>query len=196
MTDSEPSEGHGAVAPGRSGRLFYVIGASGSGKDWLMRYARAQTLKQPIVFAHRYITRPVELRGENHICLSDDEFEQRLDRGLFAMNWPSHGLQYGIGIEINAWLGMGLDVVMNGSRAWLPEATRRFPDLIPVLIWAPPEALEKRIQGRKRESEEEIRQRLKRASEHGQVEHPALVTIRNEGSREEGGEALVRALGY
>lgn len=193
MTESKiPAD---ATAQGPN-RLFYVIGASGSGKDWLMRYARAQLVRQPIIFAHRYITRPVELRGENHICLSEEEFGQRLERGLFAMNWSSHGLQYGIGIEIDAWMEQGLDVVMNGSRAWLPEASRRYPNLVPVLIWAPPEALEGRIKGRKRESEQEIQQRLQRAADLAVVEHPNLVTVTNDQSREAGGEALVRAFGY
>lgn len=196
MTRQESAPNRNGADARRTGRLYYVIGASGSGKDWLMRYARARLVQQPVIFAHRYITRPVELRGENHICLSEEEFGQRLDRGLFAMDWSSHGLHYGIGIEIDAWLGKGLDVVMNGSRAWLPEASRRYPDLVPILIWAPPESLEKRIKGRKRESEEEISQRLKRAADHSEVEHPKLITIRNDQTREDGGEALMRAFGY
>lgn len=196
MTEPLPTSDPAQAAGPRRGRLFYVIGASGSGKDWLMRYARRRLVEHPIVFAHRYITRPVEVRGENHICLSEEEFAQRLELGLFAMNWSSHGLHYGIGIEIDAWLSKGLDVVMNGSRAWLPEANRRYPELVPVLIWAPPEALEKRIQGRKRESEQEISQRLKRAADHSEVVHPNLITVTNDQTREDGGEALMRAFGY
>ncbi len=48
-------------------RLIYVMGASGSGKDSLMRYAREKLAKHSnIVFAHRYITRPADAGGENH----------------------------------------------------------------------------------------------------------------------------------
>jgi ribose 1,5-bisphosphokinase len=40
-------------------RLFYVIGASGAGKDTLLRYARVRVGGSGgVVFAHRYITRP------------------------------------------------------------------------------------------------------------------------------------------
>lgn len=81
------------------GRLFYVIGPSGSGKDSLMRYARASLAGDPsVVFAHRYITRPMELHGENHVALTETEFDARLAAGLFAMHWESHGLRYGIGL--------------------------------------------------------------------------------------------------
>jgi len=53
------------------GRLFYVIGPFVSSKDSLMRYGRQHLARDPrVVFAHRYITRPVELHGENHIALT------------------------------------------------------------------------------------------------------------------------------
>ncbi len=53
------------------GRLFYVVGASGAGKDSLIEYARnALGSRDAVVFAHRYITRPPTARGENHVALS------------------------------------------------------------------------------------------------------------------------------
>ena len=109
------------------GTLFYVVGASGSGKDSLMRYGRQRLAGDSnVIFAHRYITRPVELHGENHVALTDSEFDARLAAGFFAMNWSSHGLRYGIGREINLWLAKGCNVVMNGSRAYLIEARRSY----------------------------------------------------------------------
>lgn len=174
------------------GRLFYVIGPSGSGKDSLMRYARQHLLERPVIFAHRYITRAVELEGENHICLTLDEFEQRLGHGLFAMHWASHGLHYGIGIEIDTWMDEGLDVVVNGSRAWLHKASERYPGLVPVLVWAPQEVLESRLVARQRESAEDVVRRLERAAEYEHIDHPALVSLRNDNGLEETGEAFIR----
>ena len=53
------------------GTLFYVVGASGAGKDSLLAYARAALGGgTPVFFAHRYITRPAEAGGENHVALS------------------------------------------------------------------------------------------------------------------------------
>ena len=46
-----------------TGRLIYVIGPSGSGKDSLMQYARKHCPGNEAAFAHRYITRPGRCRG-------------------------------------------------------------------------------------------------------------------------------------
>jgi phosphonate metabolism protein/1,5-bisphosphokinase (PRPP-forming) PhnN len=146
------------------GRLFYVIGPSGSGKDSLMRYGRQRLAGDPrVVFAHRYITRPVDLHGENHVALTEDEFDARLAAGLFAMHWESHGLRYGIGREINLWLAKGCNVVMNGSRAYLPEARRHYPALTAVLVTVSPEVLAARLRARGRETEDQVSQRITRA---------------------------------
>ena len=146
------------------GTLFYVVGASGSGKDSLLRYGRERLAGDPgVVFAHRYITRPVELHGENHVALSETEFDARLKAGLFAMHWGSHGLRYGIGREINFWLARGCNVVMNGSREYLPEARRRYPALHAVMVAVSPEVLAARLRARGRETEGEIAGRLERA---------------------------------
>jgi ribose 1,5-bisphosphokinase len=146
------------------GRLFYLVGPSGSGKDSLIRYARERLAGNPrIVFAHRYITRPVEQHGENHIALTEHEFDSRLIAGLFTMHWSSHGLRYGIGLEIDLWLSRGCYVVMNGSRAYLNEARRRYPGLIPVQVIVNLQILEARLRERGRESDIQIKQRLDRA---------------------------------
>jgi ribose 1,5-bisphosphokinase len=82
-----------------SGRLVYLIGASGAGKDSLMSFARDRLPRTaPIVFAHRYITRPHGAGGEDYVPLDEIEFERRLRHGCFAMAWRSHGLRYGIGV--------------------------------------------------------------------------------------------------
>jgi ribose 1,5-bisphosphokinase len=83
--------------------LFYLIGPSGSGKDALLVYAREHlTGSENVLFSHRYITRPSQAGGENHIALTQAEFDQRQQLGLFALSWQSHQYAYGIGVEINA----------------------------------------------------------------------------------------------
>src|SRR4051812_46339588 len=102
-------------------QLFYIIGASGVGKESLINYARTTINGSlPILFAHRYITRPAQAGNENHIALSTEEFQSRLAGNLFALHWESHGQSYGIGVEINTWLEKGFHVVVNGSRQYLP----------------------------------------------------------------------------
>ncbi|WP_373018217.1 phosphonate metabolism protein/1,5-bisphosphokinase (PRPP-forming) PhnN [Thiomicrorhabdus sp.] len=176
---------------GRLGRLFYVIGPSGVGKDTLMEYARERLSQAPVIFAHRYITRPVELKGENHIHLSEAEFTNRLQRGCFKFNWQSHGWMYALGTEVDTWLNQGLNVVMNGSRGYFEQACSIHPDLIPVMITAPPETLRQRLVQRGRESVDEIEERIARASEFVLPATGSMRIIENETTIEEAGEQLV-----
>lgn len=175
------------------GRLFYVIGPSGSGKDTLLRYAREKLACNPkIVFAHRYITRPFNSGGENHVALSDEEFDARLTGGLFAMHWASHGCRYGVGREINMWLAKGCNVVLNGSRAYLVHARGIYPELVPVWIEVSGEVLAQRLRARGREPESEILARLARATLYAA---PAdSVVINNDAEPENGGEVLAYAI--
>ncbi len=164
-----------------SGVLLYVIGASGSGKDSLMSHARFKLAQDAnVVFAHRYITRPPDAGGENHVALSEDEFESRVAQKLFPLHWHSHGLRYGVGCELNHWLAKGLTVILNGSRAYLHEASRRYPELVPVLIEVSPQVLRQRLQARGRESADEIEARLQRAGEFDFLQHGRLLRFRND----------------
>lgn len=55
------------------GRLIWLMGPSGSGKDSLLSALRQQEHPQLLV-AHRYITRAANAGSENHIALSEQEF--------------------------------------------------------------------------------------------------------------------------
>ena len=179
------------------GELFYIIGASGAGKDSLMNYARLKINGSiPLLFAHRYITRPhAEGGNENHIYLSPEEFDLRLKGQLFSLNWESHGQQYGIGTEIDGWLEKGYHVIVNGSRKYLPEARRRYSQLKAILVEASPEVIRERLQLRGRESSTDIQQRLERSKEiSSDWQEGDLLIIQNDGLLEEAGEQLIRIL--
>ena len=51
------------------GKLIWLMGPSGSGKDSLLEVLRQQEHSDLLV-AHRYITRPATAGCENHIALS------------------------------------------------------------------------------------------------------------------------------
>lgn len=175
-------------------RLIYVVGASGSGKDSLMRHARERLADDPaVVFAHRYITRPADAGGENHVALSPQEFATRAAAGLFALHWQSHGHAYGIGIEINQWLARDITVVVNGSREYLAEAKGRYPELLPVWIDVPAAVLRERLRLRGRECEAAIADRLARHQVmSGQARDGVVIT--NDGLLTDAGEALVAVI--
>ncbi|HHG8771683.1 ribose 1,5-bisphosphokinase [Raoultella sp. BIGb0138] len=162
-----------------SGKLIWLVGPSGSGKDSLLAALRQHEHSQLLV-AHRYITRPFNAGSENHIALSKQEFFNRAERQLFALSWHANNNYYGIGIEIDLWLHAGFDVVANGSRAHLAQARARYADaLLPICLQVTPEVLRQRLQQRGRESETEIAQRLARAARYTPTD---CLTLNNDGS--------------
>ncbi|WP_431022620.1 ribose 1,5-bisphosphokinase [Erwinia rhapontici] len=147
------------------GRLIWLMGASGSGKDSLLLALR-ECAPERMIVAHRYITRSASAGGENHIALSEHEFRRRREYGLFALDWQAHHFYYGLGIEIDQWLASGLDVVVNGSRLHLAAARQRYGErLLPVCLQVSAEILAGRLRQRGREDEAAIEQRLQRAAE-------------------------------
>lgn len=173
--------------------LFYVVGPSGSGKDSLLDYARAR-LDGAVLFAHRYITRPAKAGGENHISLTEAEFERRARAGLFALHWQSHGYRYGLGVEVDLWLRYGQSVVVNGSREHYREAGERYANLQLVWISVDTATLRQRLERRGRESEAAIRQRLWRAAQYPPPALADAVVINNDGPLSSAGERLVEVL--
>lgn len=170
-----------STAPGSDGSgLFYVMGPSGSGKDSLLRALRERlTADDPVVVAHRYITRAADA-NEASVALTGDEFQRRVDSGCLALHWNSHGLRYGIGVEIEQWLARGLKVIVNGSREYLPQAVARYPALCAVHVRVKPDVLAARLRQRGRESEDAIARRLARATQAFDVPpHVRMVDIDN-----------------
>jgi ribose 1,5-bisphosphokinase len=142
------------------------MGASGAGKDSLLDALR-HDLPPNLMVAHRYITRPANAGSENHIALSQHEFSQRAERGLFALEWQAHDCHYAVGIEIDHWMQQGCNVVVNGSRAYLEQAMQRYGQrLIPVCLQVSEEVLRQRLEQRGRENSEQIQHRLQRAAQY------------------------------
>ena len=176
-----------------TGRLIYVMGPSGAGKDSLLGYARRRLMGEPVVFAHRYITRPSG-NGEEHVALGVEEFAARSLLGLFALEWSSHTLRYGIGIELDAWLARGCTVVVNGSRQHLAHTLARYPQTEVVHVSAAPEILEARLGARARESAQQVAARLARRAPFVLPDGVRCTTIDNSGELETAGQALVAFL--
>ena len=99
------------------GRLIYLMGPSGSGKDSLLHAARAPLEAHGCRFARRVITRSAESVGEDALGVTPDEFERLQGEGAFALSWHANGLAYGIPREIDDWLSAGQDVLINGSKS-------------------------------------------------------------------------------
>ena len=161
--------------------LFYLCAPSGAGKNALLS-ALIEFESAPHV-AIRTITRPADLTEASE-PVTDSEFAQLKEAGLFALDWSANGFHYGIRASEIAHSD---SVIINGSRAFWPEAKRRFPDMALVTIAVPASALKERLFARGRESEIEIFARLKRnreLSKELQTETPFCTLINDRSPRD------------
>ncbi|TDF77728.1 phosphonate metabolism protein/1,5-bisphosphokinase (PRPP-forming) PhnN [Pseudomonas sp. H9] len=147
------------------GRLVYLMGPSGAGKDSLIDAARPALQAHNVAVARRVITRSAEAKGEDALGVSHERFEQMCAAGEFALHWQANGLSYGIPVQIDRWLEQGRTVLINGSRGYLPLARQRYPDLLPVLLSVEPQVLRQRLLARGRESLDDIEKRLARSQQ-------------------------------
>ena len=145
-----------------AGRLIYLIGPSGSGKDSLLDAARGRLAERGCRIVRRVITRSAEAVGEAAQDVSTQQFAEMDAQGAFALSWHANGLSYGIPREIDDWLAAGNDVLVNGSRGHLPNARERYPHMLVVLLTVDQAVLCERLLARGRESVAEIDARLAR----------------------------------
>ena len=165
-----------------SGRLIFLMGPSGSGKDSLIDAARADLTAAGVEIARRVITRSAEAKGEAAHGVTSERFAAMRAAGEFAMYWQANGLEYGIPAQVDEWLGQGRSVLVNGSRAYLPEARRRYPDLLAVCLEVRPEVLRERLLARGRETPLEVDQRLARSARLQTEPDSAMHRLDNSGT--------------
>ncbi|NQD55315.1 phosphonate metabolism protein/1,5-bisphosphokinase (PRPP-forming) PhnN [Pseudomonas sp. CM25] len=178
-----------------TGRLIFLLGPSGSGKDSLIDASRERLAAAGVEVARRVITRSAEAKGEAAQGVTAEQFETLCAQGAFAMHWRANGLGYGIPRQIDDWLAAGRAVLVNGSRAYLAEARQRYPDLLPVLIEVRPEVLRQRLLARGRETAEEIEQRLARNARMQTSADPSVHVLDNSGTLETAAAGLFLLLG-
>jgi ribose 1,5-bisphosphokinase len=174
-------------------RLIYVMGPSGAGKDSVLGWLRENLPADlPVHWAQRTITRPVAAGGENHEEIDAANFVRLQDQGAFALAWQANGLHYGVRHAELSSLKQKHWVLVNGSRGHLQLAQQSHPGLQVVHITAAPETLMQRLTARQRETPEEIKQRIRRATAFTVAE--GTIEIHNNGPLAQAGEALLNAL--
>lgn len=178
-----------------NGRLVYVVGPSGAGKDSLIEFARGRlSIEDRVIFARRFITRAPAASGEQHVAVTPEHFMYINDLGGFSLAWEANGHRYGIGNEIRNWLSWGFQVVVNGSREYLSQVRRGFPGLVTVHITAPADLIHQRLVDRKRESPDRIAERLRRSAAWELSDTDGVLTIVNDGNLAIAGEQLIALL--
>lgn len=180
-----------------AGRLIYLIGPSGSGKDSLLDTAREELTRRGCRVVQRVITRSAEAVGEAAQAVTAEQFLMMQARGDFALSWQANGLHYGIPKQIDEWLAQGLDVLVNGSRGHLLQARQRYPDLLAILLTVSDEILRQRLLARGRESVADIEARLQRNSRFTVellASDPAVFVLDNSGALQQTAEKLLQRI--
>lgn len=178
----------------RHGTLILVVGPSGAGKDSVLDGARAALAHDAqFIFARRTITRPASAGGENHIEATPDDFLALQKTDAFCLTWQAHGLRYGIDRSCIDDIASGNCVIANVSRSVIDSARRRFPSIRIINITAPADILARRLALRGRETAEDIRRRLERATDDVPG-GPDVITLHNAGTVAESARTFVQIM--
>jgi phosphonate metabolism protein PhnN/1,5-bisphosphokinase (PRPP-forming) len=188
---SDADDAHDAAGLPPAGRLFFVVGPSGVGKDSLLEWVKTRLPGNAgPVFARRSITRPAHA-SEAHEPMTQDAFQHATQAGHFSMIWQANDTCYGIRREMEAELKAGRDVIVNGSREYIPQLRQSFPEAQILWISADPAAIRQRIESRSRETGVALEKRLQRISAFNAEEVDGVTHIDNSGPLEIAGHRLL-----
>jgi phosphonate metabolism protein PhnN/1,5-bisphosphokinase (PRPP-forming) len=177
------------------GTLFLVVGPSGAGKDSLIDGAKAALkMDSRYLFPQRYITRPADAGGEDHIPVSDAVFDTLEQRGELLLSWHAHNLRYGIPATVGEQLSEGLNVIVNVSRTVVDAARRTFVPMVVLYVSVPDDVLAARLTARGRETTADIAKRVARAREY-ELAGQDVQVIDNGGILEDSISFFLQAIG-
>lgn len=177
-----------------SGRLFYFVGPSGAGKDALLQWVQARMPDNDnFLFARRTITR-TEHDGDVHEGVDHSAFWRLAAAGQFSMIWEVNGICYGVRRGIEAELKAGRDVIVNGSREYVPKLQQIFPQAQVIWLEADEAVLQERLIARGRESGPALLRRISRASQFVPPESRQVIRIDNSGQLETAGLQILQIL--
>ncbi|MDB5762495.1 MAG: hypothetical protein JWQ21_1490 [Herminiimonas sp.] len=176
------------------GRLFFFVGPSGAGKDTLLQWVRKRMpADADIVFAQRTITRPAH-PSESHEATDAATFWQHAAAGRFAMIWQANDLCYGVRRGIEADLKAGRDVIVNGSREYVPQLRQLFPEAQVIWVDADEQKIRERLEARQRETGAALLRRLERAVQFTPADELPVIRLDNTGPLEVAGHRLLEIL--
>ncbi len=148
------------------GLLLVLSGPSGSGKTTI---ARAVEKRMDAVFSVSVTTRPRsdgEQAGRDYEFLTDQEFQDLVDRGAFLEHAQVYGrYRYGTLREpVERQLAEGRVVILDIDVQGALQVRAAMPDAMLLFVLPPnDEVLEQRLHGRGRDDEASIQRRLAEA---------------------------------
>jgi guanylate kinase len=148
------------------GNVFVVSAPSGAGKSTLVQ--RLVSTVPDLIFSISFTTRkprPGEVDGRDYFYIDDARFEAMVREGGFVEWVEVYGHRYGTGRDwLNRVLASGQDVLLDIETTGALNLRQAIPDAHMIFILPPSAAaLEERLRSRGKDSDEQIRIRLKYA---------------------------------
>ena len=150
-------------------KLIVLSSPSGGGKSTLANHL--MTLYPEIRFSVSCTTRKIregEVHGKDYFFLSKEGFEEKIANGEFAEYEQIFGNYYGtLKSEIKKHINSGNSILFDVDVKGAVSLRRNFPeDTLLIFIYPPSlDELQRRLEKRRTESEEELNTRLERAKE-------------------------------
>jgi guanylate kinase len=150
----------------KKGKLFVFSAPSGTGKTTIVRYVLNQF--NEMVFSVSATTRPKrgnEIEGKDYFFLTEEDFNQRIDRSEFIEWEKFYDYLYGtirdfVENHISNGRSLALEVDVKGAL----KIKKEYSDAVLVFI-APPslEELKRRLINRNTESDSDLQKRIERS---------------------------------
>lgn len=166
----------------KRGKLFVLSGPSGVGKTTI--YKRVLECCSDIVYSVSATSRPKrkdEEEGREYIFLTESEFRQWINKGLFVEYAEVHGNLYGTPKQfLEDSLSRGCPVLMDVDVKGARKLMELYPDGIYIFV-APPDftELKKRLLKRNTDKDDAIENRLVTALEELKHKHKYKYVIEN-----------------
>jgi len=150
----------------KSGLLIIISAPSGTGKSTLCRrlipdlagacYSVSVTTRKP---------RRGEAMGKDYFFVSREDFKEKVKRGELAEWALVHGHYYGTPRDfLERNLERGKDVILDIDVRGAAKLKKMYPEAVSIFLVPPSfSELEKRLRGRRKNSEKSVKKRLKNA---------------------------------
>lgn len=145
------------------GLIFILSAPSGAGKTTVLR--KVLERRPEFVYSISATTRPPrpgEDAGKDYLFVSTDEFRKGIEEGRFAEWAEVHGHLYGTPEDtLESHTSTGKNVILDIDVQGALQLKQRHPEAI-LMFLVPPsfQELERRLRGRKTESDEAVKRRL------------------------------------
>ena len=164
------------------GKLIIVSGPSGSGKSTVTKIVKDRLNIPLSISATTRKPREGEVEGIDYYFLSEDEFKRKISNDEFYEYANVHGNYYGtLKKTVEENLEKGLNVILEIDVQGALIAKDKKKDAVLVFFKTKDtKILEKRLRGRKTDSEQVIKKRLENALKELEFENKYDYTVINE----------------